>query len=113
MPEADAVPGVAEEAGARKHLPRVVSALLAFLVTLLVLWVGLPLLAPTYLILTLVAIQEYTALMNLRGIPIRKRSLWVAAVLTLPASLPISYPGMQPLIAGVSWREALIGLFAL
>ncbi len=100
-------------AGARKHLPRVVSALVAFVVTLLVLWVGLPLLAPTYLILTLVAIQEYTALMNRRGIPIRKRSLWVAAVLTLPASLPISYPGMQPLVAGVSWREALIGLFAL
>ncbi len=101
------------ETRARKHLPRIVSALVAFVVTLLVLWVGLPLLAPVYLILTLVAIQEYTALMSLRGIPIRKRSIWVAAVLTLPASLPISYPGMQPLIAGVSWREALIGLFAL
>ncbi|HET9026052.1 MAG TPA: phosphatidate cytidylyltransferase [Trueperaceae bacterium] len=101
------------ETRARKHLPRIVSALVAFVVTLLVLWVGLPLLAPVYLILTLVAVQEYTALMSLRGIPIRKRSIWVAAVLTLPASLPISYPGMQPLIAGVSWREALIGLFAL
>ena len=50
--------------------------------------------------------------MNSKGIPIRKRSIWVAAVLTLPASLPVTYPGMQPLIDGVSWREALIGIFA-
>lgn len=97
----------------RWHLPRILSALAAFAVTLLVLWGGLPLLAPTYLILTLIGIQEYTALMNRRGIPIRKRSLWVATVLTLPASLPIGYPGMQPLVAGVSWREALVALFAL
>jgi phosphatidate cytidylyltransferase len=97
----------------RGHLPRILSALLAFGVTLVVLWVGLPLLAPGYLFLCFVAIQEYTALVGLRGIPIRKRSLWVATVLTLPASLPITYPGMQQLVAGVSWREALIGLVAL
>lgn len=55
-------------------------------------------------------------MMNLRGIPIRKRSLWVATVLTLPASLPVSYNGlfqMQPLVEGVSWREALLGMFTL
>ncbi len=92
---------------------RIVSAFIAFLLTLLVMWVGLPLLAPLYLLLSLVAVQEYTALMNLRGIPIRRRSLWVASVLTLPASLPVTYPGMQPLFDGVSWREALLGLFAL
>ncbi len=113
-----AIGGSADAAGAkasarRRHLPRIASAFVAFAITLLVLWVGLPLLAPTYLVLTLIAIQEYASLMNLRGIPIRRRSLWVATVLTLPASLPISYPGMEPLIAGVSWREALIGLFAL
>ncbi len=96
-----------------RHLQRVVSALLALSVTLLVLWAGLPLLAPAYLVLTLVALREYSYMMNLRGIPIRKRSLYVAAVLTLPASLPVTYPGMQPLIAGVSWREALIGLFVV
>ena len=50
-------------------------------------------------------------MMNIRNIPIRRRSLIAATVLTLPASLPVSYPGMQPLIAGVSWREALVGLF--
>lgn len=97
----------------RRHLPRILSALVAFSAALVVLWAGLPLLAPTYLILTLVAIREYTYMMNLRGIPIRTRSLYVAAALTLPASLPVSYPGMQPLIAGVSWREALIGLFVV
>src|SRR5690606_35677762 len=96
-----------------RHLQRVISALVALAVALVTLWVGLPLLAPAYVGLTLVALREYTYMMNLRGIPIRTRSLYVAAVLTLPASLPISYPGMQPLIAGVSWREALIGLFAL
>lgn len=76
-------------------------------------WVGLPLLAPVYLLLTLVALREYSYMMNLRGIPIRKRSLYVAGILTLPASLPVSYPGMQQLFAGVSWREALIGLFVV
>ncbi len=79
-------------------------------------WVGLPLLAPTYLFIVLVALREYAVLMNLRGIPIRRRSLYVAAVLTLPASLPVTYTGifdMQPLFDGVSWREALLGMLAL
>ncbi len=52
-------------------------------------------------------------MLQLRGIRVHKRSLWIAAVLTLPASLPASYPGMQPLFTGVSWRELLLGLFAL
>ena len=92
---------------------RISSAFAAFVVALAVLWVGLPLLAPVYLALALVALQEYGAMMNLRGIPIRRRSLWVATALTLPASLPVTYPGMEPLFAGISWREALLGLFAL
>lgn len=97
----------------RFPLTRVVSALVAFVVALGVMWVGLPLLGPIYILLSVLAIQEYAAMMQLRGIPTRKRSLWVATVLTLPASLPVSYPGMAPLIDGVSWREALLGLFAL
>lgn len=96
-----------------RHLQRVVSALVALVLALVTLWVGLPLLAPVYIALTLIALSEYSYMMNLRGIPVRKRSLYVAAVLTLPASLPVTYPGMQPLIAGVSWREALIGLFVV
>ncbi len=79
-------------------------------------WVGLPLLAPAYLILTLASLREYSLLMNLRGIPIRRRSLYVATVLTLPASLPVTYQGifdMQPLFDGLSWHEALLGLLAL
>lgn len=92
---------------------RILSGFAAFFAALGILWVGLPLLAPVYLALSIIAIQEYGAMMNLRGIPIRRRSLWVATVLTLPASLPVTYPGMEPLFAGISWREALLGLFAL
>jgi len=90
---------------------RILSALLVFPISLLIVWVGLPLMAPAYLLISLFALREFSIMMNLRGIPIRKRSLVVATVLTLPASLPVSYPGMQPLVAGVSWREALLGLF--
>lgn len=100
----------------RPPYTRIVFGLLAFFAALLIMWVGLPLLAPAYLFLCLVALREYSVLMNLRGVPIRRRSLYVAAVLTLPASLPVTYRGifeMQPLFDGVSWREALLGLFAL
>lgn len=86
---------------------RIVSAFLAFLVTLVVLWAGLPLLGPAYLALSLVAIQEYAAMMRLRGIPVRRRSLWIATALTLPASLPASHPWMAP-FGDVPWRELLL-----
>ncbi len=104
--------------GLNFHLPypRVTSSFFGFIAALIIMWVGLPLLAPAYLVLSLVALQEYAVLMNLRGIPIRRRSLWVATVLTLPASLPVTYEGlfnMQPLFDGMSWREALLGLLAL
>ncbi|MEX2541844.1 MAG: phosphatidate cytidylyltransferase [Trueperaceae bacterium] len=94
-------------------IARILSSFLAFLAAVLIAWIGLPLLAPVYLALTFVAIQEYSVMMNLRGIPIRRRSLWVAALLTLPAALPLSYPGMEALHASISWREALLGVFAL
>jgi phosphatidate cytidylyltransferase len=97
----------------RFPIARVLSALVAFIAAVVVMWVGLPLLAPVYYFLCFVALQEYSALMNLRGIPIRKRSLWVATVLTLPASLPATYPGMQPLFEGISWRELTLGLFVI
>jgi len=90
---------------------RIISALLAFTSSLVIIWVGLPLMAPAYLFVSIFALREFSTMMNIRNIPIRRRSLVVATVLTLPASLPVSYPGMQPLIAGVSWREALVGMF--
>ncbi len=97
--------------------PRVISALFAFMLIVFIIWVGLPLLIPTYLFLCIVALNEYTNMVNKVGIPIRKRSTWVATILTLPASLPVTYEGlfldMKPLFEGVSWREALIGVFAL
>ncbi len=92
---------------------RILSSFLAFLLALLVSWIGLPLLAPIYLLLTFIAIQEYSLMMNLRGIPIRRGSLWAAAVLTLPAALPLTYPGMPMLHESLSWREALLGVVAL
>src|SRR5690606_17595365 len=76
---------------------RVLNGLAIFLAAMLVLWVGLPLLAPAFVFLSLVALSEYAELMRLRGVPVRKRSLYVAAVLTLPASLPSTYPGMPTL----------------
>ncbi len=94
------------------HLTRVTSAFLAFLVTLLVLWVGLPLLGPAYLVLTTIAIQEYATMMSLRGVPVRRRSLWVASALTLPASLPAGHPWMAT-IGDVPWRELLLVGFVL
>ena len=92
---------------------RILSALAAFVALLLVLWSGLPLLAPLYLLLSLLALLEYAMMMSLRGIRVRRRSLYVATILTLPASLPVTYPGMAPLFEGVSWREALLVIFAL
>lgn len=74
---------------------------------------GLPLLGPIYLALGLIAVQEYAAMMRLRGIRVHRRSLWVATVLTLPASLPLSYPGMPELAMGVGWRELALGTFAV
>lgn len=92
---------------------RILSSFLAFVAAIVVSWVGLPLLAPVYLALAFVGVQEYSVMMNLRGIPIRRRSLWIATLLTLPAALPLSYPGMQALHDSISWREALLGIFAL
>ena len=91
---------------------RIIFGFAAFFAILLIMWVGLPLMAPAYLTIAIIAIREYSFMMNLRGIPIRRRSLVVATVLTLPASLPVTYPGMEPLFDGVSWREALLGMFA-
>lgn len=96
-----------------RHRTRILTALAIFSGALLVMWVGLPLLAPAFVIICFIAIQEYGAMMTLRGIPIRKRSLWVAAALTVPASLPATYPGLMTLAGGVSWREALLVVFAI
>ena len=94
------------------HLARITSAFLAFVATLVVLWVGLPLLGPVYLLLVGVAVQEYASMMSLRGVPVRRRSLWIASALTLPASLPPGHPWMAP-FGDVPWRELLLIGFAL
>ena len=95
------------------HRTRILTALAIFVGALTVMWVGLPLLAPAFVIISFIAIREYAEMMALRGIPVRKRSLWVAAALTVPASLPATYPGLMTLAGGVSWREALLVVFAI
>ena len=109
-------PGTGVVTGPRrrpKRLPttRIVSALVAFGVAIVVIGLGLPLMAPMYVLLTLAALQEYAVMMNLRGIPIRRRSLWVATILTLPASLPVTYPGMQPLFRRRELARGAVGRF--
>jgi len=94
-------------------IARLTSAFLAFLAALVIFWVGLPLLTPAYLVLALIGVQELSSMLALRGIRVRRWSLWAATALTLPASLPASYPGIRPLVVGMSWRELLLGLFAL
>ncbi len=96
---------------------RVLSGLLAVLVTGIVLWAGLPLLGPAWLVLTLIALAEYGQMLRLRGIPIRLRSLWVATPLTLLAALPadmLTSLGLPAVIGtGTSWRELLLILVAV
>ncbi len=94
-------------------LVRVSSAFVAFLATLLILWVGLPLLGPAYLVLTGIAVQEYASMLALRGIPVRRRSLWAASALTLPASLPAGHPWMANGLGELPWRELLLITFVL
>lgn len=106
----------AQAAERRFPFRRVFSGLAAVLGTAVVLWAGLPLLGPAWLILTLVAIAEYTDMLGGRGIPIRKRSLWVATPITLLAALPaemLSGLGLPAVIGtGTSWRELLLILVA-
>lgn len=96
---------------------RVLSGVAAVAGTALVLWTGLPLLAPVWLALVMVAIAEFEQMLRLRGIPIRKHSLWVAAPLTLLAALPadmLSSLGLPAVIGdGTSWRELLLILVAV
>jgi len=91
---------------------RILSAFIAFVVVVAMMWVGLPLIGPIYLFITLLAVQEYAAMMSLRGIPVRKRSLWVASILTLPASLPAGHPWMAA-HGDIAWRELLLLGFTL
>lgn len=96
---------------------RVLSGLGAVLATVLVLWAGLPLLAPVWLLLTTMALSEYASMLRLRGIPIRLRSLWVVTPLTLIAALPASMLealGLPAVIGQTtSWRELLLILVAV
>lgn len=51
-------------------------------------------------------------MLELRGVPVRRRSLWVVSALTLPASLPAGHPWME-VYGEVPWRELLLIGFAL
>lgn len=96
---------------------RVLSGVAAVLGTALVLWVGLPLLAPVWLVLVIIALHEYAQMLKLRGIPIRLRSLWVATPLTLIAALPadmLAQLGLPAVIGeSTSWREVMLILVSV
>ena len=109
----DADPSRAGASGGPGPSPwiRIGSAAAAFVAALVVLWVGLPLLAPMYLLLAGVAIFEYTAMLRLKGLAVRRTSLLVMTLLTLPASLPAGVPLALPFADEVPWREVLLGLY--
>lgn len=90
---------------------RVLSAGAAFVAAMVVAWVGLPLLGPMYLLLCGIAVFEYAAMLRLKGLPVRRTSLLIATVLTLPASLPAGSPLAAPFAGAVPWREVLLGLY--
>ncbi len=96
---------------------RVLSAVLAILILGIVIWVGLPLLLPAWLILAVLAIIEYGNMLALKGIPIRVHSLVVITPLTALAALPDNWLAALGLPdvpgPGVSWRELLIVLVAV
>lgn len=92
---------------------RVVSAFFAFLLVMVMAWSGLPLMAPIFLFVALLAVSEYTAMLALRGIEVRRTSLWAMTFLTLPASLPSSHPWMQGPWGEIAWRELLVVGFVL
>lgn len=78
-------------------------------------WFGLPLLVPVYLALALVGVREYAAMVALRDVRVRRKTLWVASVLMVPAALPSSHPWMASLgdWGELPWRTLLlIGLLA-
>lgn len=91
---------------------RIFSALAAFLAAMVVVWAGLPLLGPAYLLLAGTAVFEYAAMMRLRGIHVHRVPLLVATVLTLPAALPAGVPLAFPWSDVVPWRQVVLGLFA-
>tara|TARA_Y100001960_G_C14577101_1_gene778818 strand:- start:65 stop:874 length:810 start_codon:yes stop_codon:yes gene_type:complete len=80
-------------------------------IALLAIWLGFPLLAPIYLLLSCVGLYEYSRLLKLRGISIQLRSLWLVTALTVPASLPAQVLGSNPPIEGLNWRILLLILF--
>lgn len=104
---------------ARSGFPyrRILSAIGAILGFGLVVWAGLPLLAPVWLVLTFVAVHEYSLLLENRSIPIRRRSIWFFSVLMLIAALPpdmLAGLGLPAVVGpGLSWRELVIVLFAV
>ncbi len=95
-------------AGGRSAWTRVRTATVLFLLALLVLWVGMPLLVPTYLLLSGVGLFEYAAMTRLRGIRVHRTGLLLMTVALLPAALPEGHALAFPANVGVAGREVLL-----
>lgn len=89
---------------------RVVSGLSGLAGVAIVVWAGLPLLSLTYLGLSIVAINELAKMLKLRGIDIHRKSLIVAAILTLPVAIPPSHPLGLPTVEALDWRIVITGV---
>lgn len=89
---------------------RVVSGLSGLAGVAIVVWAGLPLLSLTYLGLGIVAINELAAMLKHRGIEIHRKSLILAAILTLPVAIPPSHPLGLPTVEALDWRIVIAGV---
>lgn len=101
------------EEGSASTWARVVSAGVAFLVAIGVLWAGTPLLVPVYLALSGVAVFEYAAMTRLRGIRVHRTGLLVMTALLLPAAMPDGHPLALFARLGIPGREALLLAFLM
>lgn len=89
---------------------RVISGLSGLAVVAVIIWTGLPLLSLTYLGLSIAAIHEFSKMLKHRGIHIHRKSLVLAAVLTLPTAIPPSHPFSIPTVDALDWRMVIIGI---
>nr|WP_221276971.1 phosphatidate cytidylyltransferase [Deinobacterium chartae] len=84
---------------------RFVSAFIAFLLILVVLWVGLPLMLPVLLFAGWLGVREYVGMVRGADIDVRRKALLLFSVLIIVASYP-NLPEV-PWIGG-SWREVVL-----
>ncbi len=102
-------PGKSGKDAFRTLPQRVVSALVAFGLLVVAMWIGWPALLPVSVFGAIWSLREYRAMLRGKGLTVGDRSIYVYAVLVLIASLP----NLPPPTTGATWREIVIVAFAL